>query len=353
MICPRCGQQIETQRNLCTRCGLFVPKTESGPRRLAGEDFSVQEDLNGRKTIQTIPLLQSAIEWLESNWTIPEERAAMLGNGVRLSPQQLPQVYEILETGARRLELDKCPGLFIRQDPSYNAETLGTSNDAIIILHSSLLDNFQLDELSFVLSHELGHVKCGHVAYLTLGELIARGAHGLACIVTGVLHIANSIAETIYGPIRAWERQAEFSADRAGLIGSANLDASLRAMVMLALGSRKFLPAFSLPEYLSQSCDLEKFKDSFAYWAGSFDHPPTVQRTKALIEFASSDKGISIFNRMKAKGLLNDRKPAPKQLPLPAEACEPESGPTTLFCRKCGFELDRERRECLVCGELN
>jgi Zn-dependent protease with chaperone function len=350
--CPRCGRELGVKRNLCTGCGLFVgnsqasPETRDGPTSLTIEGFAVPGDLDGCQAIEAIPLLPLAIEWWIAKWRLPQTRAQLLGEGVRITDRQLPQIYNLLQAGARRLEIE-CPELFIRQDPTFNAWTVGTNDCAVVVLHSALLNDLEPEELSFVLSHELGHIKCRHVTYGSLARSLTQ--------FMGALDIPFSkvLAAPLCSAITYWERQAEFTADRAGLVGSADLQGSVRALVLMALGSRKFLPIFNLPEYLSQARELEGFWGGFTEWAGCLGHPYTVKRTRSIIEFAASGTGLAIFNHLERKGLLARRTPTPKQLAASTEARSNVVQAPTSFCSSCGFQLEPKDKTCLVCGEHN
>ena len=68
--------------------------------------------------------------------------------------------------------------------------------------------------------------------------------------------------------IDAWSREMELTADRAGLIGCGSVNASLRAVLMLALGSRKLLPEVSLREFVQQHDDLQGGYAKLNLWLG-------------------------------------------------------------------------------------
>ena len=51
--------------------------------------------------------------------------------------------------------------------------------------------------------------------------------------------------------LNAWARRAEITCDRAGLICTRDLDASIGCLVKLALGSRKLYSDINLDEYLA------------------------------------------------------------------------------------------------------
>ena len=92
-----------------------------------------------------------------------------IADGVEITEQQLPDVYEMYRDLAERMEVSPMPRLY-----------LGNGNGAInafaskcqvrrsyVVIWSDLLDiayeHGDFDGVRFVLAHELGHIKCGHV----------------------------------------------------------------------------------------------------------------------------------------------------------------------------------------------
>ena len=52
-----------------------------------------------------------------------------------------------------------------------NAFTAGTEKP-LIVVHSGAIDSLTDDELLFVIAHELGHVKSGHVLYYQIAQFV-------------------------------------------------------------------------------------------------------------------------------------------------------------------------------------
>jgi Zn-dependent protease with chaperone function len=304
------------------------------------DEFALSSDLEACRAIDAIPLLTKAAEWVNSVWVAPQTRAEMLGNGVRISPEQLPRIHQILKMGTRRLGA-QCPELYVKQDPTCNALTLGTNQDPIVVINSALLDTLDLDELAFVICHELGHVKCRHVTYLTIAYMSVHAA-GL---------FGNAYFFALPAVVQEWSRRMEFTADRAGLIGCADLAVSIRALVMLALGSRKFLPEFNLPAYLSQARETDRFWGHLNKWINLLDHPYLASRVRSLVEFAGSAACCAVMRKL---GPCAPRGRNHYQS-LPAPVTQSQAGPCSgaKFCRCCGFELDKKQTVCAVCGSAN
>src|SRR5580692_7240356 len=94
-------------------------------------------------------------------------RLDYLASGVKASQEQFPQLYQMMLDGAYVLDLPTVPELFISQDPTVNAMTLGTDKPFIVIT-TGLVDLYDAAETRWVIGHELGHVLSGHAVYRTM-----------------------------------------------------------------------------------------------------------------------------------------------------------------------------------------
>jgi Zn-dependent protease with chaperone function len=354
-VCTRCGSHFEDTSIICSKCGQLLSKSEHAlsvmnvtktnlnrniPVELKVENYALSTDLLISENIRKIPVLTKASETLIAYWSKPMEKAKIMGDGVKIQEGQLSSIYHLVKTAAERLQI-KPPEVFIKYDPSYNAYTLGSNDDHIIVLHSSLVDDFTEEELLFIIGHEMGHIKSQHVTYQTIGRFINDGFGAFV----GALFTPLKTA------IDAWSREAEKTADRAGYLVTENPIDSIKALIMLALGSRKLLSEFNLEAYLLQREELENFYGKLNLWFGGYNHPYLVTRVYDLIEFMRSNVGISVKKSINARSERLGKYPQIQPVEdkhissLPA----PDSSP--LFCPNCGFEIeDVHESGCFVCG---
>ncbi len=95
---------------------------------------------------------------------VPERRLRLLylANGVRVGPDQLPQLDRSLDEACEILDMAEKPELYVVGDPRVNAMSVGLDTPFIVFI-SSLLQIIDPDELIFVIGHEVGHILSGHV----------------------------------------------------------------------------------------------------------------------------------------------------------------------------------------------
>lgn len=331
--CPNCGREIYVSNTFCPNCGrLLLSLTPETPNQNSGKpypnEYATPVDRTLIDTLNNIPILTTAVQLLISYWTKPQARAELLGNSVRLGPQQFPTLYEMVEKMARSLNIST-PEVFIKYDPVYNANTFGTNNDHFIVLHSSLVENFTEPELEFVLGHEMGHIKSQHVTYSTLAYYIA------GCI--GVF--SQNLFKPLNAALLAWSRESEITADRVGLLVTGQMEPCISALLMFTIGSRKLVNELNLKSLIRQSSDLQGFHGFANLLINDHSHPYMVNRIQRLVQF----------------GYVNNANTNNQSIPQDTRDCSESSSISVpdklVFCEQCGFELTDG--DCPICSSLN
>ncbi len=197
-------------------------------------DVELAEILKNSRTVKR------AIEQREKNKT-DETRRYLLSTSVRIAKSMAPGLHEATAHCCEVLEIEEPFELYISPNPNFNAFSYGSDRGiAFIGVTSSLLEAFPPEELRFVIGHELGHYKFNHHeipvhAVLKSGEVKAEQALQLF----------------------SWQRYAEISADRAGLLCSADVNVVANAFFRIASGLRDRKLSFDIDEYLSQIGDIQ------------------------------------------------------------------------------------------------
>lgn len=180
-------------------------------------------------------------------------RVTNVADNVRVTPRQCKRLHDLLREACAILAVPE-PELYLDQDPIVNAYTFGTEQP-FIVLQSGLVDFLSEEELLGVIAHELGHIKCGHVLYKMMAtflsviiERIGEATFGLGALVGSGLLLA----------LYEWDRKAELSCDRAGLLVVQDLDVYLTLLLKLAGGSRAVFDELNTEEFLRQAEEYEE-----------------------------------------------------------------------------------------------
>ncbi len=190
------------------------------------------------------------------------QQAQLIGNALEVKGSQFPEIFELFKTHKERLGLKKV-NLYIRQDPQPNAFTIGFPR-ASIIMSSSLVENLTLKELSFVIAHELGHVKASHNIILTFINPLGTGIPGSSIIFS------------------FWQRKAEYSADRCSLILTKSVESAITCLLRITIGLE-----------LGKKVNLEVYREQLANSGSNMvrvseamsDHPLTTNRINKVVSF--------------------------------------------------------------------
>lgn len=200
----------------------------------------------------------------------------LLGNAVRVGPNQFPRVHKLVTRCADTLGITP-PTLYITNNPTMNAMTFGTNDDSFIIVNSSLIDYFSDDELLSVIGHEAGHIHNSHVVYLTALYYLKNMASIFLKWIVYPAELALS----------GWMRRAEITCDRAGLLCCKDVEVSRSALAKLALGSMKLRDELNVDAFAEQYEEGKAGAGRYAEYTAS--HPWISKRLKALKLFGESE----------------------------------------------------------------
>ncbi len=229
------------------------------------------------------------------------------------------------------------PELYLTTDPTLNAYTVGTRRTCIV-LHSQLVETMTLDELTFVVGHELGHIKCSHGLYRLLGDLLIRYWDLVSSMIAvpglGLLRVPMLLAYW------EWFRRAELTCDRAGLLCVQDLEIGLRALSKLAGKVAGYEDEFSTEAALKQSEASKEAKNKLVLLVSILEsaentHPFVPTRLKRLAEFAASEQYPKILAGEYEKDPLGLHESGSR---ITCQ-CGLKVNSKLCFCPECGREL--------------
>ena len=176
-------------------------------------------------------------------------RQIFLANAVRVGPTQRPRLDAMYTDVLRTLDWPVRPELYVAQTPIANAAAIGFQNP-FIIMNSGMLEILSEDEQRDVLAHELGHVMSAHPTYTTLVNLLLLvGSSGLPFL-AGIALLPIQLA------LFEWYRKAEFSADRAALLGTQDPRVTMSVFLKLA-GGAEHGDRLDVDAFMIQSAEYE------------------------------------------------------------------------------------------------
>jgi Zn-dependent protease with chaperone function len=265
------AKMAQMKRQLRTFAGLDV------------EDFRHSSDASATEALKKIPGLDKLLAKILE---VGLERMFYVENvasNIRVTPKMFGRLHKSLVWATKILAIEE-PEMYVTVDPVPNAWTYGHTKP-FITLTSGLIDMMSDEELFFVIGHEAGHIKAGHVLYGTMARNIATIIALLGEMTLGIgALVARGLAFALY----EWDRCAELTADRAALRCVQDLEPARSTFMKLAGGTTRLAAEMDRDEFLRQIREYEEVDRSTLDRAYKIlltvqrTHPFAMQRAKEL-----------------------------------------------------------------------
>ena len=167
-------------------------------------DKAALENLRSLPGFDTV--MNFVLNWTTIRWHVVQ----LCGSNFHVTKESCPELYKLVRESAEILDVDRLPEIYTQWSYAINAYTTGYKDNTILVIHSGAVDLMNDNELSFVVGHEMGHIKSGHVLYHVMVQFFAQ------IIASSVL--AGKLLVPIQLGLNYWNRMSEFTADRAGLL---------------------------------------------------------------------------------------------------------------------------------------
>lgn len=288
--CTSCGgdgKKLPVSDVMCRECRWLRPLGEG--YTLPVEAFLWRLDAEAMMRLQSLGPVTAAAHHISERYGRPWFEASV--NGVRLSENQLPDVFALAVRQARIVGLDRMPEIYVSGETMWDAKTLGTNNYAFVVL-GSVLTSFKGDDLSFMLAREMGRVRAGHAVWRTAFELLMGRRQSQRTIMgDGVMQFLNpaKIVESAFeAPLMAWARHSEITADRAGQLATGNLALTRRVLLQWNLKSFPIHARLNMEDWEKQE-DESDDATMMAVEATMSSTPFIARRLKLAREFNATE----------------------------------------------------------------
>lgn len=341
---------------------------------LSHHSFQHPLDSQAIAALQQVPALPKVVKFISQHSIEKVILVEKMSSTLRVNAQQYPSLYKQYVKMAEVLDVKKLPNLYIETTNQINAYAMGVENYTIVLC-SGLIDIMTEDELLAILGHELGHVKCEHQLYKTMTYILSN--FGNQIISYAIPYVGQVVSLGLQLALLEWNRKAEFSCDRAGLLATQDVEATANALAKLAGYSRRFDDQIDLEEVKTQAEHYHELgSDSLIVKLIKLHsllqqtHPYPVVRVKEIKAWANSQEYADIMNGRYAKG---DALPPAGQLALPGAPrvrlcpnpkcqypcadnfrfcpnCQSNIGDAPLICGSCRSQVEAHWIVCSFCG---
>jgi len=172
------------------------------------------------------------------------QRADMAANGLKVTEQAMPALYNTFQEIKNDLEFTQDIDLYIQGNSEVNAYAY-ISEDVdkphIIVINSALYNLMDDSELKYIIGHEIGHL-------FNKDSYIGR-------LFSFIYPEEEEAPEIILSRMRQYDQLAEFAADRYGYNACMDLGAAIKALYKLTCGIDLKKMGVSLDSLIDQNFD--------------------------------------------------------------------------------------------------
>lgn len=289
---------------------------------LQSTQYEHRFDREALESVRKLPGFDSVVNFV-LDWTMIKWHVVQLcGSNFHVTKESCPELYNMVHESAETLDIDRLPEIYTQWSYGINAYTTGYKDNTILVLQSGSVDLMPDPELSFVIGHELGHIKSGHVLYHMMVQFFAQ-------IISSTV-LAGKFIVPIQLGLNYWYRMSEFTADRAGLLVCQDLEAALGAIMKMAGLPKRYFNTSDPHVFAKQAKEfMTKYGDTTDKIIRNISilddtHPWTVMRAYELIKWVENGDYEKVLNGNAAK-----------ICPM----CKKAVDPGLDVCPVCGFRL--------------
>lgn len=291
---------------------------------IKASEFIHPEDAAALRQLESIPGFPALVKKILSLGLEQMQYGINMASAIRLSPTQLPKLYNHLPPICEKLGIDE-PEFYLEMNPMPNAWTFGDTRIYITVT-SGLVEMMDNEELDAVIAHECGHIICRHVLYHSIARYILSGVDSL-----GVL---GAFTIPIQYAILYWYRKSELSCDRCGSIVTSPETVS-RIMARFAGGPKELTKDINMEEWARQADKYDEIRTDGLwnkalqlYVTMGLDHPFNAVRVGEILKWGESAQYLNLKENLKSE--VSGKK---------CNNCGRSVLPDWTFCKYCGNKL--------------
>ena len=219
--------------------------------RISSKAYEHPADRAATAALKAVPMLDTAVRKL-IEWRYERAlRQFYLGNSVRVSDSQLPELWSSHTGVCKILDMPEVYDLYVSGGVLGGAQAIG-SGKPMIVIDSMLLRRLGPGEQRVVLAHEVGHILSDHVLYMTALNILLAAGNGLPFFLGIPFRAVKAV-------LLEWYRTTELSCDRAATLAVRDPQIVCRTL-MVTSGA---MPAdrLNLDAFMAQAMEYESWDD--------------------------------------------------------------------------------------------
>ena len=321
-------------------------------------EYEHPEDSAALEALENIPGVRDAALKIWEIFLDKEELFISTGSYIEINETNSKRLYGLFRTACEALDFTDIPPFYLSNDAQGNINAFATGvNRPYVAISYGCVERLNDNEMIWILGHELGHIKSGHVLYRSIANQFNTYFKKLGTLTLGLTNLATLPAEAIDIAMNYWSRMSELTCDRAGLLACKDIDFAVTGIIKMAgfpsndcsrisyLNVNDFTESFKNQAREFQKFETDEFNKLLRFRATNLQtHPWLVLRVSELYKWIDSGNFDRILKRERI--LIDDNdKYKLKSIPLNSKFC-PNCGANissgTKFCSGCGTKLDDE-----------
>jgi Zn-dependent protease with chaperone function len=271
--------------------GAELPQKGYQLKDISARAFQHPADRAATAALGSIPYLDTVVRKLVELGYERALRQSYLGSSVRLSEDQLGDVWREHAIAYATLDMSEVPDLYLTQFPAPNAMAIG-SKRPIVVVQSELMRLLDAPQRRAVFAHEAAHILADHQLYRTALAILVMLTRS-ARLPLPLTPVRTALME--------WGRATELSADRAAALVTRDPLVVCRTLMSLAAGA--MVDELDLDAFMRQGLDYTESGGGLERLTRlmldlGVTHPLPVKRTHELMAWVRSGE----FDRIVGSG---------------------------------------------------
>ena len=261
----------------------------------SAELYAHDLDRQAADALNQFPKFVKLLESYSANYDEKAAKIDLLSTVIRLSENQMPEIYGLLPPICEQLGIDT-PEFYYVRDKRANAATFGSVHPCVYVT-SGLVNKLPFHLLPSVLAHECGHIACKHSLYHSIAAQLVGGIDRSPLV--RIPAIGKYLTPTLVRALLFWDRCSELSADRAAALCDGTADKTIDVLLRL----NGYGKNVDRKEFLKQALDLKFFvNDSQSnklmelMLVQDETHPRLATRAYECYEWSQSTQYAGIIN---------------------------------------------------------
>jgi Zn-dependent protease with chaperone function len=250
---------------------------------ISSKAYEHPADRAATTALKAVPMLDTVVRKL-IEWRYERAlRQYFLGNSIRVSEQQLPDVWAAHQGVCRILDMPEVYDLYVTSPVMGGAQAIG-SGKPMIVIDARALANLESGEQRALLAHEVGHILSDHMLYMTALNILLSAGGGMPFFLGMPFRAVRAV-------LLEWYRAAELSADRAAAI--VVRDPQIVCRLLMVMSGNMHVRDLNLDAFMAQAMEYQAWDDPSDRVRRFFNelnktHPDSVRRVSEVLKWVQS-----------------------------------------------------------------